>query len=174
MAVKEITKYGNPVLREKTRPVDPTDPSLPALIEDMFETMYAAQGVGLAANQVGLSMRLAVIDASAGEDPEARLVLLNPEIIAKKGEVFEEEGCLSVPGLRAKVWRAESATVRAQNLKGETFEIEADGLLGKAFQHEVDHLEGKLFVDYLSLTQKAAFAGRLKQIKREATASTAG
>jgi peptide deformylase len=167
-------KYGQAVLRTKTSPVDPADPMLPALIEDMFETMYAADGVGLAANQVGVSLRLAVIDTSAGEDPEARLVLLNPQIISKAGEVYEEEGCLSVPGLRASVWRAQTAKIRAQNLKGEIFEMESGGLLGKAFQHETDHLDGKLFVDYLSLTQKAAFAGRLKQLKREATAPAAG
>jgi peptide deformylase len=141
---------------------------LKALVADLFDTMYAAEGVGLAANQVGLAIRLAVIDTTGGRDPEARLVLLNPQIIAVDGEVEEEEGCLSFAGLRAKTRRGESAKVRAVGLDGQPFEIEASGLLGKALQHEVDHLNGRLWIDHLPLAQQALLSGKLKQMRRDA------
>jgi len=162
-----IVKYPHPILRKKTALVDPKDPKLPKLVDEMFAAMYSAEGVGLAANQVGLDLRLTVIDCSAGEDPEAKLVLINPEIIELKGEVEEEEGCLSFPGIRAKAKRAEWARAKAQDLKGRHFEVAGDGLLGKALQHEIDHLEGKIFVDRLSLVQRALIAGRLKELKAE-------
>jgi peptide deformylase len=146
--------------------VDPKDPRLPALVADLFETMAAADGVGLAANQVGLSIRVAVIDTSAGTDPAARLVLINPEIVSHHGEVEEDEGCLSLPGLRARAKRAERVKVKAFGLDGCPFELEAGGLLGKALQHEIDHLNGRLFIDHLSLAQRALVEGRLKQMKK--------
>ncbi|HXC65250.1 MAG TPA: peptide deformylase [bacterium] len=169
MPILPIRRYPDPVLRQKARPVDPNDPQLPALVADLFDSMYAAEGVGLAANQVGLPVRVAVIDTSAGQDPQARLVLINPEILSTGGELLEEdEGCLSFPGLRAKARRSERAIVRAQGLDGVPFELEAVGLLGKALQHEVDHLNGHLFIDHLPLGQQALISGKLKQMKREA------
>jgi len=168
MAILPIRLYPDPILRKKTRLVDPKNPSLVALVDDMFETMYDAEGVGLAANQVGLDLRIAVIDTSSGRDPRAKLVLLNPRLISESGLVEEEEGCLSFPDLRAQARRAESARVQAIGMDGIPFEIESDGLLGKALQHEVGHLDGRLFIDYLPLGQKALLAGRLKAMKREA------
>lgn len=163
-----IRRFPDPVLRQRAQPVDLNDPALPALVAAMFDAMYAAEGVGLAANQVGLAKRVAVIDTSGGDDPAARLVLLNPELIEVQGEVEEEEGCLSFPGLRALARRGERARVRAFGLDGQPFEIESGGLLGKALQHEVDHLNGRLFVDHLPLAQQALVAGRLKQMKKDA------
>lgn len=173
MAVLGIRIYPDPVLRQKTQPVDPQDPGLQALVQDLFESMYAAEGVGLAANQVGISRRVAVIDTSAGKDPAQRLVLLNPEILELRGEVEEEEGCLSFPGLRAQARRAEWAKVRAQGLDGRHFEVEGGDLLGKALQHEIDHLNGRLFIDHLPLAQQALVNGRLKQMKKEAVKADA-
>jgi peptide deformylase len=168
MAQLKIVKYPNPILRKKTSPVDCADTSLKALAEAMFEVMYAAEGVGLAANQVGLDKRLAVIDCSAGEDPKARLILLNPQLLSMSGSVEEEEGCLSFPQIRARATRATHARVRAQDLNGKFFEIEGDGLLGKALQHELDHLDGKLFIDRIGLAQKALISGKLKALKADA------
>jgi peptide deformylase len=168
MALLPIRVYPDPVLRRKTTAVDPKHPSLGRLVDDLFDTMYAAEGVGLAANQVGLTVRVAVIDASAGRDRDSRLVLLNPRILSESGDVEEEEGCLSFPGLRALAKRAERARVQAVGLDGRPFEVESDGLLGKALQHEVGHLDGRLFIDYLPLGQKTLLAGRLKQMKKEA------
>jgi peptide deformylase len=168
MAILPIRLYPDPILRKKTRMVDPKDPALPSLVENMFETMYDAEGVGLAANQVGVDLRVAVIDTSSGRDPKAKMVLLNPRLVGESGMVEEEEGCLSFPGLRANARRAESARVQALGMDGVPFEIESDGLLGKALQHEVGHLDGHLFIDYLPLGQKARLAGKLKQMKKEA------
>ncbi|MGH7442712.1 MAG: peptide deformylase [bacterium] len=173
MAILPILLYPDPALRRKTRVVDPLHPSLAAVVDDLFETMYAADGVGLAANQVGLDIRLTVIDDSAGEDPRRRLVLINPKIVDESGDIEEDEGCLSFPGMRAKARRAVSARVQAVGLDGVAFEVESDGLLGKALQHEVGHLDGRLFIDYLSLGQKALLAGRLKQMKKEAVKAPA-
>ena len=128
-----IVKYGDPVL-EKSTPINKKfDAELEKLAEDMFATMYAAQGVGLAAPQIGKSLRMAVVDVSSGKNPEAKIVLVNPEIIHAEGEVREEEGCLSIPGFRGYVVRPQFVTVRAQNLKGETFEIRGENLLARAF-----------------------------------------
>lgn len=173
MPVLNIRRYPDPVLRQRALPVDPQDPSLPQLVADLFETMAEADGVGLAANQVGLAIRVAVIDTSGGEDPAARLVLLNPELLSVDGEVEEDEGCLSFPGLRATARRGERARVRATGMDGQPFEIEAGGLLGKALQHEIDHLNGRLFIDHLPLTQQALVSGKLKQMKKDAAKAMA-
>lgn len=173
MPLLNIRRYPDPVLRQRAEPVDLKDPSLPALVADLFETMYAAEGVGLAANQVGLAKRVAVIDTSGGEDAAAKLVLLNPELVEVQGAVEEDEGCLSFPGLRGKARRGERARVRAFGLDGQAFEVEAGGLLGKALQHEVDHLNGRLFIDHLPLTQQALLSGKLKQMKRDAAKAPA-
>src|SRR5882724_2236229 len=135
-----IVKYGDPVLEKQAATITKFDAELETLVEDMFASMYAANGVGLAAPQIGKSLRLAVVDVTVGKNPEAKIVLVNPEIIHAEGEVREEEGCLSVPGFRGYVVRPQFVTVRAQNAKGETFEIRGENLLARAFCHEIDHL----------------------------------
>jgi peptide deformylase len=162
-----IVTYPDPILRHKTARLDPKEAGLKRLVEEMFEVMYAAEGVGLAANQVGLDKRLAVIDCSGGADPAARLVLINPEMVSIEGELEEEEGCLSFPKIRAKTRRGIVAKVRAQGLDGKFFEVEGEGLLGKALQHELDHLDGKVFIDRISLVQKALISGKLKELRAE-------
>jgi peptide deformylase len=149
--VRDIRKYGDPVLETECQPVsDFSSPELKKLVDDMFETMYANKGVGLAAPQVGVLQQVTVIDCSAGEDPEAKLVLINPEITHLDGQQIGEEGCLSIPGFREDVRRAMSATVRAQSLDGQKFEISGEELLARAMQHEIDHLHGILFLKHLS------------------------
>ncbi len=166
MALIPIVKYGDPRLKRKAQPVDPKDPSLKPLVRDMFETMYQSDGVGLAANQVGLLKQVVVIDVGGREKPEP-LVLLNPVIMETGGEVEEEEGCLSIPDIRAKALRAGFCRVKALDLEGRPLEVASDGLLGKALQHEVDHLNGVLFVDRLRMTSKALISGKLKALKKE-------
>jgi len=145
-----IVKYGQEVLERPAAPVTQFDGSLKKLVTDMFETMYAANGVGLAAPQIGISLKLCVIDVSCGKDPNAKLLLVNPEIIATEGEQVEEEGCLSLPDFRAKTPRPSRATVRAQDLSGTEFTLAGEGLLARAFCHEAEHLGGKLFISHLS------------------------
>ena len=144
----EITKYGQPVLETVAEPITDFGADLLKLVEDMFETMYFAKGVGLAAPQVNVSKRLTVIDVSSGAKPDDRLVLINPEIVRLDGSQVGEEGCLSIPGFREDVRRAMSATVRAQNARGEHFEVTGEELLARALQHEIDHLNGILFTDH--------------------------
>src|SRR5215472_15744853 len=139
-----IVKFGDPVLETPAAPVTRFDDELRELIGDMFESMYAAHGVGLAAPQIGISKRIAVIDVTFKEDPEARIVLINPEIIHTEGRVNSNEGCLSLPEFREYVTRPRTVTARAQNLEGETFEVTGDDLLARALVHEADHLNGKL------------------------------
>ncbi|MBI2685588.1 MAG: peptide deformylase [Acidobacteria bacterium] len=149
--ILEIRKYGDPVLETRCGKVTNFGtPELEKLVGDMFETMYANKGVGLAAPQVGLLHQLTVIDTSAGEDPEAKLVLINPEIVSLEGQQIGEEGCLSIPGFREDVRRAMSAKVKAFDVKGEAFEITGEELLARALQHEIDHLHGILFLKHLS------------------------
>jgi len=170
MAIREIRKYPDPVLRNKTSRVERVDSALDRLIEDMVETMHAAPGVGLAANQVGVSLQLAVIDLSSREDEGQRhplIVIINPEILSMEGSVIEEEGCLSIPDYAEKVKRAARVRVRAQDRSGKPFEIEAEGLLAKAFQHEIDHLNGLLFVDRLSPLKKSIFKRRFRKAAAE-------
>ena len=162
-----IVKYGDPVL-EKSTPVNQTfDAELEQLAEDMFATMYAAQGVGLAAPQIGKNLRLAVVDVSSGKNPEAKIVLVNPEIIHAEGEVREEEGCLSIPGFRGYVVRPQFVTVRAQNLKGDTFEIRGENLLARAFCHEIDHLNGILFLQHLSMLKRDLIKRKIRKLRKE-------
>ena len=170
MAVREIKLFPDPVLRSKTARVERIDGSLDLLIEDMVETMHAAPGVGLAANQVGVSLQVAVIDLSARENEEQRhplIVLINPELLSMEGSVTEEEGCLSIPDYAEKVARAARVKVRAQDRSGKAFELEAEGLLAKALQHEIDHLNGLLFVDRLSPLKKSLFKRRVKKMLAE-------
>jgi peptide deformylase len=170
MALREIRTYPDPVLRNKTSRVERIDSTLDRLIEDMVETMHAAPGVGLAANQVGMPLQLAVIDLSSREDEEQRhplLVIINPELIVMEGSVLEEEGCLSIPDYAEKVRRAARVTVRAQDRTGKQFELEAEGLMAKALQHEIDHLNGLLFVDRLSSLKKHLFKRRFRKALME-------
>ena len=132
----------------------------------MFESMYVAQGVGLAAPQVGLSKKLAVIDVSVGKNPEAKLVLANPEIIHVEGDQREEEGCLSLPGFRGSVLRPSYVTIRAQNVKGETYEMRGEGLLARAFCHEIDHLNGILFLQHLSMLKRDLIKRRIRKLRK--------
>src|SRR6516162_10777474 len=162
-----IVKYGDPVLEKPGAAIKKFDAELEELCEDMFASMYAAQGVGLAAPQIGKSVRLAVVDVSAGKNPEAKIVLVNPEIIHAEGEVREEEGCLSIPGFRGYVVRPQFVTVRAQNLKGETFEIRGENLLARAFCHEIDHLNGILFLQHLSMLKRDLIKRKIKKLRKE-------
>jgi peptide deformylase len=162
-----IVKYGDPILEKPTPPVKQFGAELEQLTEDMFASMYAAQGVGLAAPQIGKSMRLTVIDVTTGKNPEAKIVLANPEIIHAEGEVREEEGCLSIPGFRGYVMRPQFVTVRAQNAKGETFEIRGENLLARAFCHEIDHLNGILFLQHLSMLKRDLIRRKIKKLKKQ-------
>ena len=165
---RRITKHGEPVLKKKAEPVDlgAMKKELPKLLTDMWETMYAVNGVGLAAPQVGLSLRLAVIDVKP-EGKSEKLVLVNPEIVSREGDITDEEGCLSVPGLYAKVKRHQRVRVRAFDENGRPWERAGTGLLARAFEHEVDHLDGKLFLDHLDLVQRLKVAVILKDLKKD-------
>lgn len=162
-----IVKYGDPILEKPTATVKTFDAELEQLAENMFASMYAAQGVGLAAPQIGLSLRLSVIDVTVGKNPEAKIVIANPEIIHAEGEVREEEGCLSIPGFRGYVMRPQFVTVRAQNVKGETFEIRGENLLARAFCHEIDHLNGVLFLQHLSMLKRDLIKRKIKKLKKQ-------
>ena len=162
-----IVKYGDPVLEKPAATVRHFDAELQGLADDMFASMYAAQGVGLAAPQIGKSMRMTVIDVSNGKNPEAKIVLVNPEIVHAEGEVREEEGCLSIPGFRGYVIRPQFVTVRAQNVKGEPFEIRGENLLARAFCHEIDHLAGVLFLQHLSMLKRDLIKRKIKKLRKE-------
>ena len=162
-----IVKYGDPILEKPGAAITKFDAQLEELAEDMFASMYAAQGVGLAAPQIGLSQQLAVVDVTGGKNPEAKIVLINPEIIHSEGEVREEEGCLSVPGFRGHVMRPQFVTVRALNLKGESFEIRGENLLARAFCHEIDHLHGILFLQHLGMLKRDLIKRKIKKLKKQ-------
>lgn len=165
MANLTILHFPDERLRTIAEPVEQVDNALRALIDDMFETMYAAPGIGLAATQVNVHKRLVVIDVS--EEKNDPLVLINPEILAREGEEEMDEGCLSVPGIYETVQRADRIRVRALNRDGEAFELESDGLLAVCIQHEIDHLNGKLFVDYLSTLKRQRIRKKLEKQLRE-------
>lgn len=149
MSLLDIRVLGDPILREETKPVAAVTDELRALVDAMFETMHAAQGIGLAAPQVGRSERVAVVEVEG-----RRFVLVNPEVVDTEGKAKGEEGCLSIPEVYGDVERPARCRVRATNLAGEPYEVEADGLLARCFQHEIDHLNGKLFIDYLSVLKR--------------------
>ncbi|HEX7478366.1 MAG TPA: peptide deformylase [Polyangiales bacterium] len=155
MAIRTILRYPDKRLREPTSPVTRFDAALESLVQDMAETMYAAPGVGLAAPQIGVLLHLFIIDVAMGEDQPSELrTFINPEILEAVGDVRNEEGCLSFPGVHEEIRRAERVRVRAQDAHGAFFELEADGLLAIAIQHEHDHLIGRLMVDHLSLLRR--------------------
>ena len=164
--IHEIVKYPEPVLSKRGQPVTVFDDKLKTLVEEMFESMYAAQGIGLAAPQIGLSQRLTVIDISFKKDPEAKIVLINPEVIEREGKQLEEEGCLSLPEIREKVKRAAWVKVRAQDVEGNWFEIEGEELLSRALQHEIDHLDGILFIDHLSRLKRDLIKNKIKKMQK--------
>ena len=151
MAVRPICAYPEAVLRQKAKPVENIDDDLQRLIDDMIETMYAAPGIGLAAPQVGVSLRLFVVDVTSGRDLNALQTFINPEITSREGRVREEEGCLSAVGVTGATPRAERVVLRGLNRQGDAVEVEADGLLARAFQHETDHLDGMLFFDRMGV-----------------------
>jgi len=165
MAQLAILEYPDPRLRTKAEPVTVFDAALKQQVADMFETMYAAPGIGLAATQVNWHHRLLVIDVS--EEKNQPLVFINPEILAREGQATGEEGCLSVPGIYDDVPRAARVRVRAQDVDGKTFESDLDGMLAVCVQHEMDHLEGKLFVDYLSELKRQRIRKKLDKERRE-------
>jgi peptide deformylase len=162
-----IVKYGQPVLEQPAETVTEFDtPELNKLVDDMFESMSAARGVGLAAPQIGIGRRVAVIDTSAGEDPGQKLVLINPEILSKEGTQTIEEGCLSIPGFRENVRRSNKVTIRAQNAKGEFFEMTGEDLLARAFQHETDHLNGRLYITHVSPLKRDLIRRKIRKLQK--------
>jgi len=171
MAKLEILEFPDRRLRTIAKPVAQVDDALRALIDDMFETMYAAPGIGLAASQIDVHQRLMVLDIS--ENSDAPMVFINPEILSAEGEEVYEEGCLSVPGIYAEVKRAERIRVRALDRNGQAFALETDGLLAVCIQHEMDHLAGKLFVDYLSPLKRELVKKKLAKQRRIAAEEAA-
>ena len=167
--ILKVVKYPEPVLSQPGEPVTEFDAELKRLVDDMFETMYASQGIGLAAPQVAVSKRVTVIDLSQGKDPEQKIVLVNPEIIFRQGKQYEEEGCLSFPEIREKVQRAATVKVRAQDLNGKWFEMDGEELLSRAFQHEIDHLDGMLFIFRMSSLKRDLVLRKIRKMQREGT-----
>lgn len=159
-----IVKFGNPVLEKKAEMVTVFDDELRKLIDDMFESMYAARGVGLAAPQIGISRRIAVIDVTFKEDPKAKLVLMNPEIIHTEGRFKQSEGCLSIPDFRENVTRPRAVTVRAQDEHGKIFELTGEELLARALQHETDHLNGKLYISHISALKRDLIKRKIRKL----------
>ena len=165
--VYPIVKFGDPVLEKEAETVTEFDtPELHQFLDDMFESMYAAKGVGLAAPQIGVSKKIAVIDVSNGENPQDKLVLINPRIVHVEGRQQGEEGCLSIPGFREQVRRGKRVTLRAQNVKGEEFERMGEDLLARAFLHETDHLYGKLYILHISALKRDLLKRKIKKMQR--------
>jgi peptide deformylase len=161
-----IVKFGNPVLEKPAEKVTVFDGELKKLIDDMFESMYEAHGVGLAAPQIGIGRRIAVIDVTFKEDPKAKLVLVNPEIIHTEGKHTQSEGCLSIPDFRENVTRPNKVTVRAQDVNGEFYEKTGEELLARAFLHETDHLNGKLYISHLSALKRDLMKRKIKKMMK--------
>ncbi|MEW6288594.1 MAG: peptide deformylase [Thermodesulfobacteriota bacterium] len=173
MAIREILKYPNPLLRKKASPVTEFNTQLKELIADMAETMYAAPGVGLAANQIGVLKQIVVVDVSPKEEKNRLIPLINPEILEGEGSVIDEEGCLSVVDYSANVERFSHIKVQARDLEGRAIQFEAEGWFARVIQHEIDHLDGKLFIDHLSSLKRALYKKkRRKQLKEEEEEAT--
>jgi peptide deformylase len=164
--VRPILRYGAPVLQDLARPVAVIDEDIQRLIDDMIDTMYAAPGIGLAAPQIGVALRLAVIDLTIGKQGGDLIVLINPEFVERDGMQLEDEGCLSVPGFNATVPRPARVVVRAQDRSGETKTIEGTGLLARALQHEVDHLDGRLFLSRIRGLQRDLIVRKIRKLDR--------
>ena len=166
LKIHEVVKYPDPVLARPGAPVTVFDAALKTLVAEMFESMYVAQGIGLAAPQISLSQRLTVIDVSFKKNPKDRLVLINPEIVETRGKQVEEEGCLSLPDIREKVQRAAWVKVKAQNERGEWFEVEGQELLARALLHEIDHLNGVLFIDRISRLKRELVLRKIRKMQK--------
>jgi len=164
--IRPILKYGDQLLHTPAEPVEAVTPEVDRLVEDMIETMYAAPGVGLAAPQVGVPLRIFVVDLSVGRDRSGLVVMINPEFVERDGMQLEEEGCLSVPGFNATVVRPSRAVVRGLNREGDTHQHEGTGLLARAFQHEMDHLDGTLFVDRLRGIKRDLIVRKIRKLAR--------
>src|SRR5215471_8925292 len=159
-----IVKYGDSVLEKPSAAITKFDDELRQLADDMFESMYAAHRVGLAAPQIGISKRIAVIDVTFKEEPDAKIVLVNPEIVHVEGRITSNEGCLSIPEFREKVTRGRKVTARGQNLKGETIEVTGEELLARALLHETDHLNGKLYISHLSALKRDLIKRKIRKL----------
>lgn len=159
-----IVKFGDPVLEKRAEPVTVFDDDLKKLVDDMFESMYAAHGVGLAAPQIGISKRLAVIDITFKEDPSAKLVLANPEILHTEGRHTQNEGCLSIPDFRESLTRPRTVTIRAQDVDGKFYEKTGEELLARAFLHETDHLNGRLYISHLSALKRDLIKRKIRKL----------
>ncbi len=170
MAVLEVLTYPNPILKTRAEPVEVVDDSIRALIADMAETMYAASGVGLAANQIGVLKRIFVIDTAGDDEPSDLKVFINPEILELDGEQFFPEGCLSFPGAQEDIRRAETVKVRALDADGNPFELEADGLLAVAIQHENDHIDGTLMIDKVGAMKRRKISRQVQRALAESRA----
>jgi peptide deformylase len=164
--IREIVKYPDPILQRPTEKVTEFNEELRTLAADMFESMYKAVGIGLAAPQIGVGKRLTVIDLSNQKDPKDKIVLVNPEIVHKEGRQVEEEGCLSLPEIRDKVTRAMRVKVKAQDLEGKWFEMEGEELLARAFQHEIDHLDGILFPWRVSALKRDLILRKIRKMQK--------
>jgi peptide deformylase len=165
--VYPIVRFGDPVLETEAANVTEFDtPELHKFLDDMFESMYAAKGVGLAAPQIGVGKKIAVIDCSNGENPDEKIVIINPKIVHMEGKQVGEEGCLSLPGFREQVRRAKRVTVRAQNAKGEEFEMTGEDLLARAFLHETEHLYGRLYITHISALKRDLMKRKIKKMQR--------
>jgi len=164
--IRPILKYGEHPLHEPARNIEAVTPEIDRLIDDMIETMYAAPGVGLAAPQLGVSLRMFVVDVSVGRDPNGLMIVLNPEVIAIDGVQFEEEGCLSIPGFNATVVRPSRVVVKGLDRNGTEQRLEGTGLQARAFQHEIDHLDGMLFVDRLRGIKRDMIVRRIRKLSR--------
>ncbi len=164
--VYPIVKFPDPILQRPAEPVTAFDEELKKLVDDMFESMYVAHGIGLAAPQIGIAKRITVIDLSFQKNPEEKIALINPEVVSKEGKIYEEEGCLSLPDIREKVARAATVKIRAQDLEGKWFEREAEDLLGRAFQHEIDHLDGVLFIFRISALKRDFVLRKIRKLQR--------
>ena len=161
-----IVKFGDPVLEKPSETVTVFDAALQTLLEDMFESMYAAHGVGLAAPQIGIARRIAVIDVTFKEDPHGQLVLINPEIIHTEGRHTQSEGCLSIPDFRENVSRPTKVTIRAQDAKGKLYEKTGEDLLARAFLHETDHLNGKLYISHISALKRDLMKRKIRKMMK--------
>lgn len=167
MAVLPLRTYPDGVLRRKAQPVERIDDALQQLIDDMIETMYAAPGIGLAAPQVGVSLRVFVVDITSGQDPAALMTAINPEINQLAGRVQADEGCLSLPGIYGPTPRAAEVLLRCTNRAGEAVEIPAEGLLARAFQHETDHLEGRFFFNRMGPVSRDIVLRKFRRAQRQ-------
>ena len=166
LTIHEVVKYPDPVLAKPGEPVTEFGPELKRLVDEMFESMYEAQGIGLAAPQISISKRITVIDVSFKKNPEEKITLINPEIVEREGKQLEEEGCLSLPEIREKVQRAAWVKVRAQDVTGKWFEVEGEELLSRALQHEIDHLDGVLFIDRISRLKRDLVLRKIKKMQK--------